>query len=120
MKIIKSVFILVLISISVYAVNEIRSVKSNDATSSGQNSNVNSQLIISGNILDQKNNETLAGASIYIDGKKIYSDLDGRFTFPVSRPGKYDMKVELISYETTEMQLQIIGSSDLSIALTQK
>lgn len=78
------------------------------------------KIIVSGNIKDNKNDETLAGAAVFFDGKKIYSDLDGKFTLPVTKPGKYQLKVELISYGIYEEQIDIQEGGDVSIRLTQE
>ena len=37
-------------------------------------------LQLTGSVIDKKNNETLAGAAIVVDGKKYYSNLDGDFS----------------------------------------
>ncbi|MDR1698644.1 MAG: carboxypeptidase-like regulatory domain-containing protein [Prevotellaceae bacterium] len=65
-----------------------------------------------------KNNEALAGATISIDGKKLYSDFDGNFSADI-KPGKHQIKVELISYETIVLETEVKQNENISIALPQ-
>lgn len=55
-----------------------------------------SVISITGSIIDNKSNESLAGAAIYVDGNKYYSDLDGNFSVSHLTPGKHLLRVELI------------------------
>jgi uncharacterized surface anchored protein len=68
--------------------------------------NVNA-LQLTGSVVDEKNKETLAGATILVDGKKYYSDLDGNFSINDVIPGKYQMVVELISYEPVSLEIDL-------------
>ncbi|WP_294069985.1 carboxypeptidase-like regulatory domain-containing protein [Proteiniphilum sp. UBA1028] len=77
-------------------------------------------LQLTGSVVDEKNNETLAGAAIVVDGKKYYSDLDGKFTITGVKPGKYALQVELISYEPVSMEVDLAGNQNLHISLLQK
>lgn len=77
-------------------------------------------LQLTGSVVDEKNNETLAGAAIVVDGKKYYSDLDGKFTITGVKPGKYALQVELISYEPVSMDVELTENKTLEISLQQK
>ena len=114
MKLFSTVLLSLIISISAMAGNDNK--KKSDAASEKKEAGIS----IVGHVSDEKSKETLAGATIYVDGKKVYSDLDGEFVLPVSKPGKYQIKVELISYETAEMQVEISDKKELFINLTQK
>lgn len=114
MKLFSTVLLSLIISISAMAGND--SKKKSDAASEKKEA----EISIVGHVSDEKSKETLAGATIYIDGKKVYSDLDGEFVLPVTKPGKYQIKVELISYETTELEVEIRDKKDLFINLSQK
>lgn len=81
--------------------------------------NVNA-LQLTGSIVDEKNNETLAGAAIVVEGKKYYSDLDGNFTITDVKPGKYALQVELISYEPVSLEVDLTKNQNLHISLLQK
>ncbi len=74
---------------------------------------------LTGSILDDKNKETLVGASVYVDGKKYYSDLDGNFCISDVKPGKYQIKVELISYNSTIVEVEANDNEGIDIYLQQ-
>ena len=76
--------------------------------------------ILSGTIMDTENNEALAGATITIDGKKYYSDLDGRFNISALKPGKHSISVELISYNSSAMEVELQQNKNLVVLLAQK
>ena len=73
-----------------------------------------------GSVIDKKNNENLAGAAVYIDGQKFYSDLDGNFNVSNIKPGLHKVKVELISYETVEQEINVQGNNPVHINMMQK
>ncbi len=79
-----------------------------------------SPVCVSGTIVDTKSDETLAGATIMIDGKKYYSDLDGKFNLPSLTPGKYRLAVEMISYNNQEMVINVQKDLNVKIQLTQR
>lgn len=110
--------LLLLLSVSTYAENETsnKDMKSNTVLATESATSV----FVTGNIIDRANNETLAGATIYVNGEKVYSDLDGNFTFKNLKPGKHLLKAELISYENSELEINIIQNSKVTIHLIQK
>jgi uncharacterized surface anchored protein len=75
---------------------------------------------LTGSVVDEKNKEALAGATIVIEGKKYYSDLDGNFSIRDVKPGSYRLLVELISYEPVSMQVDLMKNERLHISLFQK
>lgn len=77
-------------------------------------------LQLTGLVVDEKNHETLAGAAILVNGKKYYSDLDGKFRIAGMKPGKYALQVELISYEPVSMEVDLKDNQNLQISLLQK
>ena len=111
-----------LISVSAFATTDKSSKKSNKETEvvavSSENSAASVQLI--GSIIDNENNETLAGATLYVNGSKYYSDLDGNFVLPNLTPGKHQIRVELISYKTSEMEIDVQANKKMDIHLVQK
>lgn len=109
-----------LISISAFALTDNNSEKkSKEAASVNRVENVK-MLHLTGLVVDNKNKETLAGATITVDGKKYYSDLDGQFTIPEVSPGKYEITVELISYEPYMMEINLTKNQNLNVSLSQK
>ena len=74
---------------------------------------------LTGSIMDDKNKETLAGATVYVDGKKYYSDLDGNFCISDMKPGKYQIKVELISYKAAIVEVDVNKYKEININLLQ-
>lgn len=120
MKIILSLIATVILSVSGYAGNDNGS-KNKEAGNVTTNTEVKAATIqLTGNVMDTKSNETLAGATVYIDGEKAYSDLDGNFTFTDIKPGKHKISVELISYEKSEQEIDINQNSKINIHLVQK
>ncbi len=76
---------------------------------------------LSGNIYDLSSSESLAGASIEINGKVCYADLDGNFSIKseTELEGKY-LTVSLISYESKQIKLDKAQDKELKIALKQR
>lgn len=118
----KTIFVLitaVLLSVSVYAKdnkNE-KDVKSTATTEAVLKVNV---VDISGSVIDNKSKELLAGAAIFIDGNKFYSDLDGNFAVSDLKPGKHKVRVELISYQPSEMEIEVLQDQKINIGLVQE
>lgn len=99
--------------------------KSNNAEAAKEAETVNMELpksqvcAISGTILDVENNETLAGATITINGKKYYSNLDGQFNIPALNQGKHRLSVELISYNVSEIEVDVQYNRNITVRLAQ-
>ncbi|WP_294079339.1 carboxypeptidase-like regulatory domain-containing protein [Proteiniphilum sp. UBA5384] len=93
---------------------------STDKKSENKSKEFISILQLTGSVVDGKNKETLAGAAIIVDGKKYYTDLDGQFTITDVTPGKYKVKVELISYEPYTTEIDFTKNKKLNISLLQK
>lgn len=111
-----------LISVSAFADTEIKNnkkVNETEVVSTIENVNVN-VLQLNGIVVDENTNETLAGATIIVDGKKYYSNLDGNFQVKDVKPGKYELIVDLISYEPVAMVVDLSKSQNLNINLHQK
>jgi len=75
---------------------------------------------IKGMVFDKSTNETLAGASVLINGKKVYTDLDGNFTIPAGATGNCELKISMISYEDKVMTIDLSGKTSLKIELNQR
>ena len=79
-----------------------------------------SSVEIKGNVIDKSSKETLAGAIVYVDGNKVYTNLEGEFKLNNLSPGKHTIKAELISYETSQMEVDLEENSNITIPLLQK
>lgn len=55
-------------------------------------------------VVDKETNENIAGASIFIDGKRHYSDLDGMLTIEQGNTNK-TVSIEFISYQQKQFSL---------------
>lgn len=102
----------VLLSVSAYAEDD-----KNVATEAIRKVNT---VDISGSVVDKKSNESLAGAAIFIDGNKYYSDLDGNFSVSDLKPGKHTVRVELISYQPSEIQVDLQKDKTIHIGMVQE
>jgi hypothetical protein len=74
---------------------------------------------LKGSIVDDKNQEALAGATIYVNGKKYYSDFDGNFSISDITEGKHQIKVEFISYEPFSAEVDVKQNESININLLQ-
>ena len=100
--------------------NDRNNENKNKETASVSNVENVKTLQLTGSVVDDKNKETLAGAAIIVDGKKYYSNLEGQFTITDVNPGKYEIKVELISYESYTTEIDLTENHKLNISLLQK
>ncbi|MDI9592174.1 MAG: carboxypeptidase-like regulatory domain-containing protein [Bacteroidaceae bacterium] len=75
---------------------------------------------VKGSVIDGKSRESLAGAAIFIDGTKYYSDLEGNFAISNLKPGKHTLRVELISYQLEELEVNLEKNQKIDISLIQE
>jgi hypothetical protein len=75
---------------------------------------------IRGMVFDKSTNETLAGASVLVNGKKVYTDLDGNFTIPAGVTGNCELKISMISYEDKVVKVNLNSQTSLKIELNQR
>jgi hypothetical protein len=61
---------------------------------------------VSGKVFDKQTGESLAGVLVMIKGPdiKVYTDLEGNFTFKNIEPGIYTIEVNYISYSADELK----------------
>jgi hypothetical protein len=107
----------VLLSVSVFAHAGEKDEKETNTSVSTTNAVETVQLIAS--ITDAKNNETLGGATVYVDGEKYYANLDGIFFMEGMKPGKHQLTVEFISYKSTIVDVDLSENETISINLDQ-
>jgi len=75
---------------------------------------------ISGQVVDQKTGETLAGVKVIIEGmdKAIYTDFDGNFQVECDLNKSPQISIVLISYEAKKVKIE--NSTDLKITLNRQ
>ncbi|KAB2825007.1 MAG: carboxypeptidase-like regulatory domain-containing protein [Bacteroidales bacterium] len=105
--------------LSVFVVNVSMMAKEAAPAKKAETAVVTSVSEIKGMVFDKSTKETLAGASVLINGKKVYTDLDGNFTIPATT-GKCELKISMISYEDKVMTVNLNGQSSLKIELNQR
>ena len=82
-----------------------------------------SAVTLKGVILDKQTKESLAGATIMANGKKIYSDLDGNFELKdmnINRDEKCTLTISLISYKDITVNVDLNANKNLQISLVQQ
>lgn len=77
-----------------------------------------SKRMLSGKVIDPVTNEALAGATITVGGKKVFTDLDGKFTIEEMKGKEYEVTVSMISYRTEK--LVVNPQTDLTINVSLK
>lgn len=79
-----------------------------------------STTTLRGLVRDQRTGETLAGASIMVNGKLIYSDLDGQFSIENFTDNNVVINVNMISYQEQTIVLETSKkTNELNINLEQ-
>ena len=75
---------------------------------------------ISGQVIDQKTGETLAGVKVFIPGtdKAVYTDFDGEFQIECDVTNQKELMFSLISYEGKNIQIE--KESELKISLERQ
>lgn len=74
---------------------------------------------ITGNVADLRTSETIAGACITYNGKKVYTDLEGNFKIENPESGIIEIKVSMISYEDKTIKLDKTNNSEIKIKMSQ-
>lgn len=74
-------------------------------------------FVLKGRVVDT-DAQSLAGASIIVAGKKLYTDLDGNFSVTLDGSSRCELKASMISFE--EQQLEVSpNSGNLVIRMKQ-
>jgi hypothetical protein len=62
-------------------------------------------MFISGNVVDQKTHETLAGVQVHVKATTIsvYTDFDGNFFLPDLPRGSYELEFNYITYKSSQI-----------------
>jgi len=118
MKTLLSIFASLLISFTTFANSDANDKTAKKTAEEATSATVS--LEITGNVIDKANNETLAGVVVYVDGEKVYTDLNGVFRLSRLTPGKHEVKAELISYEPSIMEIDVRNNSNITIEMSQQ
>ncbi len=75
----------------------------------GTQANNDQLATITGQVTDQKTNESLVGVKIMLEGtdKVAYTDFDGKYSIENVAPGDYKLTASYISYNKTTEKLQL-------------
>lgn len=118
MKTILVLFAAVLLSLNAYAGDNKKDKTAKSITTKVAQST--QTVDVKGSVIDKNSQESLAGAAIFIGGAKYYSDLDGNFTVFNLKPTKHTVRVELISYQPAELEIDLRKNQNIYINLTQE
>jgi len=90
------------------------SAKSNNSESSAANS-----VTFTGKVVDFKSGEALTGVEVKLEGTdtKVYTDLDGKFSFKEVKSGSYDIVVSYISYDKSLIESFKVSSKNNKISI---
>jgi hypothetical protein len=74
---------------------------------------------MSGKVIDKVTGETLAGVMVELEGtdKYVFSDFDGNFTFEELKPAEYNLTFSLISYEKSEVKVNLNKKEEVEVKL---
>lgn len=78
----------------------------------------NNLITMSGQITDKITNEILVGVELNIDDKKVYTDLDGKYTI-TTYPGEHKLEIKYISYQNDLKTIKIESNCNMNIQISQ-
>jgi len=91
------------------------------AGNKSENSNAETKLatkkMITGKVIDPVTNEAIAGATVSINGKKVFTDFEGNFEVENPKNKSCEMTVSMISYSTKTVVLDVEKKQELVIDL---
>ena len=73
------------------------------------------QVTFTGKVKDDRSGEFLAGVMVIPEGtdQVTYTDFDGEFVLSGLMPGKYNIKLEMISYADKRLEAVEVGSGNV-------
>ena len=101
MKTISKILVIALVAVSV---NVNANVKGNDKSTTSSSTSV-ATLTISGQVVDKKTGEALAGVAVKIDNTTTYTDFEGNFSTTVLECKTVSINANLISYNPQEIKV---------------
>lgn len=76
-----------------------------------------SNITLKGLVSDKQTKESLVGVTVFANGKKVYTDLDGNFSVSNLCGGKCQVTVSLISYKDQTIEVDTQVSDKLEVKL---
>ncbi len=101
-----------LVCLSVFA-----TMANNKSESSNSESKVAVKKMITGKVIDPVTNEAIAGATVSINGKKVFTDFEGNFQVENPKDKTAEMTVSMISYTSKTVVLTSEKSQEIVIGL---
>ena len=112
----KKVFLVIIMACTIFAgyASDKEANEKTTTTSSGEMAEV---YTVKGTVTDLAG-ELLAGVTVQVNGKKVFTDLDGKFVVPgVCKDCR--IQVNMISYQPQTVSFDAAGQKELKIALKQ-
>lgn len=75
--------------------------------------------LVSGKVIDKLSGEELAGVEIKIEGKTLYTDLNGNFTTTIFE-NKTEATVKFVSYTDTKITVDAYSYNSLIVELESR
>ena len=116
----KKVFILIAAFALISSASLFAVAPANTEIKAEANAAVVVDVTTSGKVFDKETKESLAGASVFVNGEKIYTDLDGNFKLPAGVEGECEIKVSMISYQDVVLKVNLNQKDALKVALNQR
>jgi hypothetical protein len=77
-------------------------------------------VTVEGTVSDKISGESLTGVKVRLEGfdRIEYTDFDGKFSFENLKPGRYNFRVEFISYDSRELdRVMLDGESGRNLSI---
>jgi hypothetical protein len=76
-----------------------------------------SSALVSGTVVDNTTGEALPGVTLTIEetGKKVFTDLDGKYEISNLTPGNYTLSVSYISYKEIEKKELVLSAGTTGV-----
>lgn len=94
--------------------------KGKDEPKSAEKTAAVSTYTLSGKVTDLKAGETLVGATVTVNGKKVFTDLDGNFTIEDVSGKECEIQVNMISYKPEVVKVAISNKENKNIQIALK
>lgn len=91
--------------------------KTTDSVKKEQLPTESNHVTIVGKVLENGTNEPLTGASIEVNGKKCYSDINGAFSLQLPKGDKAMVTVSMISYESLSLEVDADNTNNMQVVL---
>lgn len=105
------------LSIALVATTTLVAVASNNSVNNASAASKVEMTEIKGKVVDPATNEALAGASVVVNGKKVYTDFDGKFKVTELAGKVCQVSVSMISYSSQTFEVQSAEGKELEISL---